>query len=127
MIGNEKFSWKKRARSFVYAWKGLKALFNYEHNARIHLVATLLAIGCGFFFGISPLEWCVVIGCIGCVISAEAVNSALEAIADKVSPDYDPLIGRAKDLGAAAVMVLAAAAVIIGCIVFLPKFIDLIL
>lgn len=126
MIEREKFSWKKRARSFQYAWKGFRALLRYEHNARIHLAAALLAIGFGFFFGISPVEWCLVIGCIGSVISAEALNSAVEAIADKVSPEYDSLIGRAKDLGATAVLILAGVAVCIGCIIFLPKLISLI-
>lgn len=123
MEKESRFSWKKRGKAFVYAWQGFKALLRYEHNARIHLVAAVLAVGAGIIFGISPIEWCVVVMCIGFVIAAEALNSAVEALADKISPDYDPLIGRAKDLGATAVTLLALVAAVVGCIVYLPYLI----
>lgn len=126
MLNSTPFSWKKRALSFKYAAKGLAALFRYEHNARIHLVAALLAIVAGLWLRISPLEWCMVVGCIVSVLSAEAFNSAVEALADKVSSEFSPLIGRAKDLGAAAVLLLAFGAVIIGLIIFLPKIVIII-
>lgn len=121
MIEPERFSWKKRSRAFVYAWQGLKALVKYEHNARIHVVAAVIAIILSILLGISMLEWCLILLCIGMVISAEALNSGIEAIADKVSPEHDLLIGRAKDFGAAAVVVLALIAVCIGGIIFIPK------
>lgn len=110
--------------AFKYAWQGMKALLKYEHNARIHLVAACVAIIAGFLFQISAMEWCVIIICIGLVISAEALNSAVEALADKITTDRDPLIGRAKDLGATAVTLLALVAVVVGLIIFLPKFIS---
>lgn len=125
MEKESKFSWKKRGKAFVYAWQGFKALLRYEHNARIHLVAAILAVIAGILLGISPLEWCVVVMCIGLVIAAEALNSAVEALADKISPGYDPLIGRAKDLGATAVTLLAIVAVVVGCIVYIPYIIRL--
>lgn len=120
MEKESKFSWKKRGKAFVYAWQGLKALLKYEHNARIHLVAAVLAVGAGLLFGISPVEWCIIVLCIALVISAEALNSAIEALADKITTTHDQLIGRAKDLGATAVTILALAAAVIGCIIFLP-------
>lgn len=120
MEKESKFSWKKRGKAFVYAWQGLKALMKYEHNARIHLVAAVLAVGAGLLFGISPVEWCIIVLCIALVISAEALNSAIEALADKITTTHDQLIGRAKDLGATAVTILALAAAVIGCIIFLP-------
>lgn len=119
------FSWKKRAKAFKYAWQGMKALLCYEHNARIHLVAAILAIAAGFIFGIAPIEWCVIILCIALVISAEALNSAIEALADKLCKEQDPLIGRAKDLGATAVTLLALAAVAVGLIIFIPYIVGL--
>ncbi len=125
MEKESKFSWKKRGKAFMYAWQGFKALLRYEHNARIHLVAAVLAVIAGIILGISPLEWCVVVMCIGLVIAAEALNSAVEALADKISPGYDPLIGRAKDLGATAVTLLAIVAVVVGCIVYIPYIIRL--
>lgn len=125
MEQESKFSWKKRGKAFVYAWQGFKALLRYEHNARLHLVAAVLAVCAGIIFRISPIEWCVIVICIGLVIAAEALNSAVEALADKVSPGYDPLIGRAKDLGATAVTLLALVAAVVGCIVYLPYLIKL--
>ncbi len=124
MEKESRFSWKKRGKAFVYAWQGMKALLRYEHNARIHLVAAILAVIVGFVFRISPTEWCLIVLCIASVISAEALNSAVEALADKVSPGFDPLIGRAKDLGASAVTLLAIASVVVGLIIFIPKLIS---
>ena len=127
MEHESKFSLKKRGKSFIYAWHGMKALLRYEHNARIHLTAAAVAVIAGFIFGISPMEWCVIVICIASVIAAEALNSAVEALADKVSPEYDKLIGRAKDLGATAVTILALAALISGMIIFIPKILTFIL
>ena len=120
-----KFSWKKRGKAFVYAWQGMKALVRYEHNARIHLVAALAAVIAGFVLCISAIEWCVMVVCIASVIAAEALNSAVEALADKVSPGHDPLIGRAKDFGATAVTLLALASLTVGLIIFVPKVVTL--
>lgn len=125
MADDNKFSWKKRAKAFVYAWQGFKTLVREEHNARIHLVAAAVAVAAGVAFGISPLEWCAVSICIGMVISAEALNSAVEALADRITVARDPLIGKAKDLGAAAVSLLALTAAIVGAIVFIPYIKDL--
>lgn len=81
----------------------------------------VLVIAAGFIFSISRMEWCAVVLCIGGVLMAEAVNSAIEALADKVSPERDPLIGRAKDIAAGAVLLFVIAAVVVGLIVFIPK------
>lgn len=125
MITDSKFSWRKRVMAFKYTWHGFKALLRYEHNARIHMVAAAAAIVAGAFFRLARWEWCAVVICIGLVISAEALNSAVEALADRITTEHDPLIGRAKDFGATAVTLLALAAVGVGCIVFIPKFIAL--
>ncbi len=127
MITDSKFSWRKRAMAFKYAGQGMRALLRYEHNARIHLVAAVVAIAAGFLFGITPMEWCLIVLCIALVIAAEALNSAVEALADKITLERDPLIGRAKDLGATAVTLLALAAAIIGAIIFIPYIIEWIL
>ena len=121
----EKFSWKKRARSFRYAFAGIRSLIATEHNAWIHCAAAVCAIAAGAVLRISPTEWIIVILCIGGVLAAEAFNSAIEAIADRVSPEYDEAIKRAKDLAAAAVLLTAAAAATAGLIIFVPKLINL--
>ena len=58
---------------------------------------------------------------IGLVLAAEAVNSAIEALADVVSPDYNEGIKRTKDLAAGAVLLLAMTAAMVGLIIFIPK------
>lgn len=120
MEGKERFSWRKRALSFKYAFKGISTLFASEHNARIHLIIAILVIIAGFILRLSLTEWALIVLCIGGVFMAEAINSALEALADKVSPEKDPLIERAKDLSAAAVLLFVFAAVAVGLIVFIP-------
>lgn len=117
----EKFSIRKRARSFGYAFNGIKMLLRDEHNSRIHVVAMLLAIAFGFILKISTTEWCIIALCCGGVLMAEAMNSAVEAIADLVSPDFHPLIKKAKDVAAAGVLMMAIAAAAAGIIIFLPK------
>ena len=107
--------------SFRYAWQGCVYLFRYEHNAWIHLVAMVGVIVAGILFKISLIEWCLVLLCIGSVISSEAVNSSIEALADRITEEKDPLIGRAKDLSAFAVLFFAIISIIIGLIIFVPK------
>ena len=123
---NDKFSWAARGRSFRYAAKGIAGLFREEHNARIHAVAAVVAVGLGCWLDLSAGEWCAVVMCIGAVIAAEALNSAVEALADRITTDRDPLIGKAKDFAAAAVLITAIAAAVVGCIIFLPKLLNLI-
>lgn len=125
MITNQKFSWRKRGKSFVYAFNGIRLLLATEHNARLHMAAALLAVIAGFLLGISAGEWMAVIICIGAVFMAEAFNSAIEAVCDMVSPGKHPLIARAKDMAAGAVLFMAIAAAAVGAIIFIPKIIDL--
>ncbi|MDE6023642.1 MAG: diacylglycerol kinase family protein [Muribaculaceae bacterium] len=116
----EKFSIRKRIKSFGYAFNGIKTLLCDEHNSRIHLVAMIAVVALGFVFGITPTEWCIVALCCGGVLMAEAMNSAIEAIADLVSQEFHPLIKKAKDVGAAGVLMMAIAAATAGLIIFLP-------
>ena len=121
----ERFSIKKRIRSFGYAFSGLKTLFREEHNAWIHAAATLLVIAAGFLLRLSETEWIAVTAAIGLVIAAEAVNSSIERLADVVQPEHDARIKSVKDLAAGAVLACAIAAAVIGLIIFLPKLINL--
>lgn len=120
---DKKFTWKSRLCSFKYAFAGIRTLIRYEHNARIHLLVTGCVILAGFLLRLSLSEWTVIALAIGLVISAEAFNSAIEALADFVSPDYREKIKQAKDLAAGGVLVTAIAAATVGLIIFLPKII----
>ena len=122
---SQKFSIIQRFKSFKYAFEGYKYLFNEEHNARVHLFFTALSIICGFIFRISNLEWLGVLTAIALVFITEILNTAIEKLADFVSPERNINIKIIKDLAAAAVFTSAAISVIIGLIIFIPKFIQL--
>lgn len=123
MEGKEKFSLKSRIRSFRYALAGLKVFFGTEHNAWIHLTATAVAIIMSFLLKISAMEWVGVLFAIGLVCSAEAFNTCIEKIMDRLLPQQDETVKYVKDLAAGAVLMAAIVAAIIGLIIFLPKII----
>jgi len=118
---NDGFTFRKRLRSFRYAFNGIRLLITREHNAWIHCFAAVCVVVAGILLELSETEWIAVVIVIGAVLAAEAVNSALEAIADFVSPEYNEAIKRTKDLAAGAVLIMAIAAAIVGGIIFFPK------
>ncbi len=122
---NRPINIRKAIRSFRYAGMGIYSLFRYENNARIHLIACILVVIAGVVLGLSITEWCLITLCVGLVWSAEAINTALEKLADVVSPGYHPAIKDVKDLAAAGVLILAISAVVVGSIIFIPKVLAL--
>lgn len=118
---SKRFSFSERIKSFKYAFEGLKTLFAEEHNARIHLIAAIIAIILGVVLKISPGEWIAVIILICLVFICELINTSLEALADFVSPEKHPQIKKVKDLAAAAVLISALSALITGLLIFIPK------
>jgi diacylglycerol kinase (ATP) len=118
-------SWlARRVRSFAYAWRGMIWLVWAQPNARIHLAATFCVFAVAAWLKISPIEWCAILVVIGLVWSAEALNSALELLADHLAPDEHPLVGRAKDVAAGGVLVAAIVAVAVGVIILGPKLLE---
>lgn len=117
-------SLRKRIASFRFAINGLAILFGSQPNARIHLAVLAATVTAGLFFQIGRMEWVAVAICAAIVLSLEAVNTAIEQLCDLVSPDYHPLVGKAKDVAAAAVLMAAIGAVVVGIIVFLPKILE---
>src|SRR4051812_36650938 len=115
---------KRRLRSFVYAGRGVW-LLRSEPNARIHLLATAFALIAGTALGLSGLEWALIVVAVALVLTAEALNSALEQLANALMPKHHPLVGRAKDLGAGAVLIAAIAAAVIGVLVLGPHLLRL--
>ena len=116
---------KNRINSLRYAFKGIARLMRTQPNARIHLFATIVVVSAGFCFDISSAEWCCCALSIAAVFAAEAFNTAIEDLTDLVSPEYHPLAGHAKDVAAAAVLLMAIGAAAVGAILFLPKILDL--
>ena len=120
------FSVKKRLGSFRFALKGLRSLLKYEHNSRIHLLAAIIAITLGIILKINSSEWSLLIIVIGLVFIAELFNSSLESLADHIDNEWNEKIMKAKDYGAAAVLISAIIAMVLGCIIFIPKFLMLV-
>jgi diacylglycerol kinase len=111
----------KMLRSFKFALAGMVHLVRFENNAKFHFLATLLVIFAGYWLKIDQNEWIIIIFAMALVWSAEAFNSAIEKLCDRVEPEKDPIIGKVKDMAAAGVLFLAIAAAIVGCMIFLPK------
>ncbi len=106
-----------RLQSFKFAFRGLFALLKTQPNARVHLLATIAVIIAGVLLHISAAEWCWLVLAMVAVWVAEALNTAIEQLADVVSPNFHPAIARAKDLAAAGVLLAALGAVVIGALV----------
>ena len=114
------FQMKDRIKSFQYAFTGVWTMLKSQHNAWIHALATCIVIIAGFFFSITSTEWCFLVLSVMSVWTAEALNTAFEFLADVASPDFHPLVEKAKDVAAGAVLITAICSVVVGLIVFIP-------
>jgi diacylglycerol kinase len=112
-----------RYRSFLFAFKGIAAVFRSEPNMHLHVLASIIVAVMAFRFEVTKIEWCILILCIGMVWVAETFNTALETLTNLVSPDHNILAGKTKDLAAGAVLLASITAAIVGIIVFLPYWI----
>jgi undecaprenol kinase/diacylglycerol kinase (ATP) len=109
--------------SFGYAISGVSKAFKSEPNFRIHTIAGALALIAAYLFKLTITEWVILIFTISIVLILELVNTAIETIVDMVSPHYSTKAKIIKDVSAAAVLVSAILAVIVGAFLFLPKII----
>jgi diacylglycerol kinase (ATP) len=120
MPPNTQFSFAARLRSFVFAGRGIRTMLASQHNAWIHAAAALSVIALGVHLDISRFDWCVLVLAIMSVWTAEALNTAFEFLCDVASPEFHPLVEKAKDVAAAAVLLSAIGAAVVGLIVFAP-------
>jgi diacylglycerol kinase len=109
--------------SFRYAFAGVGVLAR-DRNMIVHVLAAAVAIVLATWLRLSAVEWAVLVLTIALVISVEAINSAIEFVVDLASPEIHPLAARAKNVSAAAVLIAAMSALIVGAILFLPKLIS---
>lgn len=114
------FSPAARLASFRHAFAGIATLLREEHNARIHLLATVLVLALAWYLQVSKGDYLALLLVIALVWLAEALNSALEYLCDALVPEHHELIAKAKDVAAAGVLICAAVAVAVGALVFLP-------
>ena len=116
----EKFSVKARLHSMRFAINGLKILWAEQHNARVHFAATVAVLLLALILRMPLTQYVILLLLIAIVWVAEALNSAVEYLCDKVSAEHDLLIGNAKDVAAAGVLIAATIAAFGGLFLFVP-------
>ncbi len=124
MKKHEKFSVKKRIKSFSYAYNGIRNMLQNEHNAKIHVTATIFIVVLGAFFKIEPAQWALIAVVAGLVFISELFNTAIEQLADIAYPELSSKIGLVKDYAAGAVLISATVSVIVAGFIFIPVIIE---
>ncbi|CAH0992590.1 Undecaprenol kinase [Sinobacterium norvegicum] len=114
------FSPSQRWRSIGFAVAGLITLWRSQANARFHLAVALLVVVAGLLASLTVGEWMMITFSIGFVMTLEAVNTAIEFLADRVTKEHDEQIKKVKDVAAAAVLLASITAVIQGALIFTP-------
>ncbi len=112
-------------KSFSYAFKGIASALK-QRNMKIIFVCAILTIAAAWGFGVTDKEWCILLICIGGVISLEMMNCAIEGIVDLVHPQHGEKAGRIKDVAAGAVLVFSFISLIIGVLILGKYFLFLI-
>jgi diacylglycerol kinase len=110
-------------RSFSFAGQGVWHVVRTQRNMRVHLAAATAAVAAGLALRISAVDWACVLSAIGLVLTAEALNTVVEALVDLCTDRFHPLAKIAKDTAAGAVLIASAAALGVGVAVFLPRLV----
>ena len=118
---------KRRLKGVGYALKGILILATTEDSIKAQFFIGLFAVILGFAFNISATEWMIQLTVTGLVLVAEALNTAVEKIADFIHPEYHNKIGTIKDVAAGAAGFAAIISLIVGSIIYVPKIIELFL
>jgi diacylglycerol kinase len=108
------------SKAFVYAWAGLCVMYRTQMSFRIQLAVAGIMIATGLALGLSAAGWCWLAMAIGTVMSAEALNTAIEFLSNIVCPEYHPEIKKVKDVAATAVLLASTAAILVGLLVLGP-------
>jgi len=109
-----------RFTAFGHAFRGWGHVLKTQHNAWIHSVVATVVIVLGIWLGLPPRDWAVLVLTIAMVFTAEFINTSIEAVVDLASPVHHPLAKVGKDVGAAAVLVAALSAILIGLLILGP-------
>ena len=111
---------RSRLASFRYAFQGWGYVLRTQRNAWIHSAIAIVVFLLGLWLGLSPRDWAVIILTAAFVFSAEFINTSIEAVVDLATEEHHPLAKVGKDVGAAAVLVAALAAVLVGLLILGP-------
>jgi diacylglycerol kinase (ATP) len=112
-----------RVYAFGHAFRGWGYVMRTQHNAWIHAIVSTVVVIVGLWLGIQPRDWAMIVLAMGMVWSAEILNTAIEAVVDLSSPVHHPLAKVGKDVGAAAVLIAAGAALFIGLLILGPPLV----
>jgi len=115
---------RNRLKSVKYAANGFWILITTEKSIIAQIIIGLLVTFIGFLMKLSATEWLFQTFAIGLILVAESLNTAIEKMADFIHPEYNKNIGRIKDISAGAAFFAAIFAIIIGLIIYIPKFIS---
>jgi diacylglycerol kinase len=113
----------KFIKSVPHAFRGILTLIKSENNFRIHLLAVVVVIVVGLQMDLTEGEWLALILTMGGVLALEAVNTAIEAVVDLVSPEFHPLAKKAKDIAAGAVLLFVFAALAVAFLIIKNHFV----
>ena len=111
-----------RLKSIGFALKGAYKLITTEHSIMVQFSIAILLVIAGFYFHISREEWMMQTLAVGLVLGIESLNTAVEKIADFIHPEFHERIGFIKDIAAGAVMFTAIASIVVGLLIYVPKF-----
>ncbi len=119
---SEKFPHAPRSwpRKFLDAFRGIAVAVRTQTSFWVHLAFVLPVVAAGWWWRIEVWQWCVLVLCMAGVLVAEMLNSAIERMAKAVDVNFNPQLRDALDMGSAAVLLAAIAAVILGLLIFLP-------
>lgn len=112
--------------STKYSFEGIIYGYKNEMSLQLHGILSILAIILGIVFKISLSEWGILLIALGAILSIELLNTAIEAVVDMVTLEFNPLAKIAKDCGSGATYVATIIAIIISGVIFIPKVIELI-
>jgi diacylglycerol kinase (ATP) len=117
---SKRFSVLARLNSFRFAFAGIAHMLRTQHNAWLHLIATVIVVAAGLVLNVSNEDWRWLVAAIVLVWTAETVNTAFEHLCDVVSPEFHASVQKSKDIAAGAVLICVIGAVIMGLQVFVP-------
>lgn len=106
-----------------HAIEGIFRSWNIGRNFRIQFIIGLVALSLCITLNLLIWEWIVVLILIGGVLALETINSSIEKLCDLITMERDPKIKTIKDLSAGAVLIFCVVALVIGCLIFIPKII----
>lgn len=124
-MSDPRFTLAGRAKAFTFALAGMKALWRGEPTTRFHAVGSVLALLGAVLFDFAAWQWAFVILAIGLVWFAEAVNSAIERGCDAITREPHPMIGLAKDLAAASVLIVSITVLLLAALLYGPPLLAL--